>query len=159
MKLNDTFNRNINDEARTSCFIIRRFINPSKLNPQWRDHGWLTTVRHHRSPIISFIFLSPSLAWLATRQRLQSCRAQPTTANSQHLVRAGAVRSYGLRRGSAPVDAAWQIVTDCWRRPHRVLSRTRGEQTVSFRHGGPLKPAVDPLLSNQTALVSYDANS
>lgn len=43
--------------------------------------------------------------------------------------------------------------------PHRVLSRMGGEQTVSFQHGGPLMPAVDPLLSNQTALVSYDANS
>lgn len=81
------------------------------------------------------------------------------TANSQHLVRAGAVRSYRPDRGIALVDAAWQIVTDCRRCPHRVPSGMRGEQTVSFRHGGPLKPAVDPLLSNQTALVSYDANS
>lgn len=73
-----------------------------------------------------------SSACLASQLHLQSstlclkesCRAQPTTANSQHLVQAGAVRSNRLDRGSAPVDAAWQLVaSDCRRCPHRVLSK------------------------------------
>ena len=74
-------------------------------------------------------FLSLSiLPWpfLATHQHLQSCtvslkescRAQPMTArgtaNSQHLVQAGAVRSYHHDRSIAAVDAAWQLVaSDC----------------------------------------------
>lgn len=41
---------------------------------------------------------------------------------------------------------------------HRVLSSAGIEHTVSFERDAPLMPAVDPLLSNQTALVSYDAN-
>lgn len=64
----------------------------------------------------------PSMAFLATHQHLQSCtlslkesrRAQPMTANSQHLVQAGAIRSYHRDRSIAVVDAAWQLVpSDC----------------------------------------------
>lgn len=67
-----------------------------------------------------------SMAFLATHQHLQSCtvslkescRAKPMTAkgtaNSQHLVQAGAVRSYHHDRGITVVDAAWQLVaSDC----------------------------------------------
>lgn len=110
----------------------------------------------------------PSTAFLATYQHLQSCtlslkesrRAQPKAANSQHLVQAGAVRGYRrrswYRRGGRRLAAcAIRLLKN---HPHRVLSRMGGKQTVSFQHGGPLKPAVDPLLSNQTAPVSYDAN-
>lgn len=36
------------------------------------------------------------------------------TTNSQHLVQAGAVRSYRRDRSIAVVDAAWQLVaSDC----------------------------------------------
>lgn len=64
----------------------------------------------------------PSAAVLAPHQYLQSCtlslkesrRAQPMTANSQHLVQAGAVRSYHHDRSIAVVDTAWQLVpSDC----------------------------------------------
>lgn len=62
------------------------------------------------------------MAFLATYQNPQSCtlslkescRAQPMTANSQHLVQAGTVHSYHCDRSIAVVDAAWQLVpSDC----------------------------------------------
>lgn len=77
-----------------------------------------------RCPRICYHFFSkhPSTAVLAPHQDLQSCtlslkesrRAQPMTANSQHLVQAGAVRSYHRDRSIAVVDTAWQLVpSDC----------------------------------------------
>lgn len=77
-----------------------------------------------RCPRICYHFFSkhPSTAVLAPHQDPQSCtlslkesrRAQPMTANSQHLVQAGAVRSYHRDRSIAVVDTAWQLVpSDC----------------------------------------------
>lgn len=84
---------------------------------------------HNHNCVVFIILYFPrhlSSACLASQLHLQSCtlclkescRAQPMTANSQHLVQAGAVRSYLLHRGIAPVDVAWQLVaSDCRRRP------------------------------------------